>query len=182
VAIAARYLYRAGERSAALSGGLRRGRKNGREEAEGRRAGRNYCLERPAVQAAVELTAANACRAPMLFTYITDSGFRWGGLQPAADFSPPAAGFASFAGGRAEARGPLWGRLKSAPRLGNRELLALVFVPTKSRITWNFVLTRCVPESLWRSIVFLWPTRPPGDLAGPTEIPDRSSGPSRSSR
>jgi len=38
-----------------------------------------------AVQAAVELTAANACRAPMLFTYITDSGFRWGGLQPAAD-------------------------------------------------------------------------------------------------
>jgi hypothetical protein len=36
-------------------------------------------------------------------------------LQPAADFSPPSAGLTSLAGGRAEARGPLWGRLKSAP-------------------------------------------------------------------
>ena len=37
----------------------------------------------------------------------------WGRLQPAADFSPPAAGFTSFAGRRAEARR----RLKSAPQL-----------------------------------------------------------------
>jgi len=28
----------------------------------------------------------------------------WGGLQPAADFSPPAAGFASLAGGGLKAR------------------------------------------------------------------------------
>jgi len=42
-------------------------------------------------------------------------------LQPAADFSPPSAGLTSLAGGRAEARGPLWGRLKSAGDLRSPE-------------------------------------------------------------
>ena len=48
-------------------------------------------------------------------------GFRWGGLQfspeGTPDFSPNAAGFTSFAGGRTEARS----RLRSAPQFRNRE-------------------------------------------------------------
>ena len=61
-------------------------------------------------------------------------GARWGRLQPAADFSPPAAAFTGSAGGRAEARR----RLKSAPQVGNQGWSGLL---VQSQQHWGFTKT-----------------------------------------